>query len=192
LILVRFVLQASPMTETDSPQLPLFQVSARVQVASTPEQVYSVVTDLARSGEWSTECRGGNWVSGEPATVGSVFRGENYRASDVVAWAPVARGEWNTESEVVTAEPARVFAWAMRTKAGKKQQSVWSFDIEAAPEGSLLVHRFRMDAPTEGIQDITASMNPEAKKRFFQDWAVKLERDVEETLGRLKEILDKT
>jgi Polyketide cyclase / dehydrase and lipid transport len=180
------------MTETDSALPPLFQVSARVQVASTPEQVYGVVTDLPRSGEWSTECRGGSWVSGEPATVGSVFRGENYRTPDVVAWAPVVRGEWTTESEVVTAEPPRVFAWAMRTKAGKKQQSVWSFEIEAAAEGSVLTHRFRMDAATEGIQGITESMSPEEKKRFFQEWAAKLERDLGETLGRLKEILDKT
>lgn len=179
------------MTENDSVPPPLFQVSARVQVASTSEQVYSVVSDLPRSGEWSTECRGGDWVFGQPATVGSVFRGENYRAPDVVAWAPVVRGEWTTESEVVTAEAPRVFAWAMRNKAGEKQESVWSFEIEDAPEGSLLVHRFRMDAPTEGIQGITASMSPEAKKRFFQDWAAKLERDLDETLGRLKEILDK-
>ena len=179
------------MTETDSTLSPLFQVSAQVQVACTPQQAYDVVTDLARSGEWSTECRGGHWISGEPATVGSVFRGENYRAADVVAWAPVVRGEWTTESEVVRAEPARAFAWAMRNKAGQKQQSVWSYEIEDAAAGSLLVHRFRMDAPTEGIQGITESMTPEAKKRFFQEWAAKVERDLAETLGRLKEILDK-
>ena len=161
-------------------------------MASTPEQVYSVVTDLARSGEWSSECRGGHWVFGEPATVGSVFRGENYRGPDVLAWAPVARGEWNTDAEVVTAEPPRAFAWSMRNKAGEKQESVWGFDIEPAPEGSVLIHHFRMDAPTEGIQGITASMGPEAKARFFREWAAKLERDIEETLGRLKEILDKT
>jgi hypothetical protein len=179
------------MTETDSGR-PLFHVSARVQVASTPEQVYGVVTDLARSGEWSTECRGGTWVSGEPAAVGSIFRGDNYRPADVVAWAPVVRGEWTTDSEVVTAEPPRVFAWAICNTAGKKQQSVWSFEIEDVPGGSLLVHRFRMDAPTEGIQGITGSMSPEEKKRYFQEWTAKLQRDISETLDRLKEILDKT
>lgn len=179
------------MTQTNLALLPLFEVSARVQVASTPEQVYGVVTDLARSGEWSTECRGGSWVCGEPARVGSVFRGENYRAADVVAWAPVVRGDWLTDSEVVAAEPPRVFAWAIRNRAGEKQQSVWTFEIEEAPGGSLLAHRFRMDAPTEGIGEITSAMTPEAKARFFQEWAAKLERDICETLGRLKEILDK-
>ncbi len=179
------------MTENRSSQPPLFQVDAQVQVASSPEQVYSVVTDLARSGEWSSECRGGQWISGDAGTVGSVFRGENYRTPEVVGWAPVVRGEWSTESEVVAAEPARAFAWAMRNKAGEKQQSVWSFEIEPTPEGSLLAHRFRMDAPTEGIQGITASMNPEEKRRFFEEWSAKLERDLAETLGRLKEILDK-
>jgi len=179
------------MTDTRSAQ-PLFEVSAQVPVASSPEQVYGVVTDLARSGEWSTECRGGSWVSGDAGAVGSVFRGENYRTPEVVAWAPVVRGEWTTDSEVVAAEPARRFAWAIRTKDGKKQQSVWSFEIEPTPDGSLLTHHFRMGAPTEGIQGITAEMSAEEKQRFFDEWAAKLERDITETLGRLKEILDKT
>ncbi|HST48992.1 SRPBCC family protein [Jatrophihabitans sp.] len=178
------------MTETRSARPPLFEASAQVAVASSPEQVYRVVTDLPRSGEWSVECRGGRWVSGEAGAVGSVFRGENFRSPEVVAWAPVVRGDWTTESEVVAAEPARRFAWAMRTKAGQKQESIWSFEIEPGPDGSVLAHRFRMDAATEGIQGITASMNAEEKQRFFAEWSAKLERDLAETLDRLKKILD--
>lgn len=169
---------------------PLFDVRVEVQVTSTPEQTYALVTDLARSGEWSAECLGGSWVSGEPATVGAVFRGENERAEDVVAWAPVVRGRWTTEAEVVGAEPGRLFEWAMRTKDGQKQQSIWGFEIEPSPGGSRLTHRFRMGRATEGIQGITAEMSPAERERFFAEWAAKLEQDMAATLARLKQLLD--
>jgi Polyketide cyclase / dehydrase and lipid transport len=179
------------MTVTNSATAPLFQLRVETLVARTPEQVYAVVTDLGRSGEWSSECRGGKWISGEPATVGAVFRGENFRAPQVVAWAPVVRGDWSTESEVVTAEPGRCFAWAMRNKAGHKQESVWAFDIEPAPEGSLLVHRFWMGEATEGIQGITSGMSQEDRQLFFTEWNAKLERELGETMRRLKEVLER-
>ncbi|HTZ45137.1 MAG TPA: SRPBCC family protein [Jatrophihabitans sp.] len=170
----------------------LFDVHVEVTVASTPDQVYALVTDLGRSGEWSEECLGGSWISGEPATVGAVFQGENDRSADVVAWAPVVRGRWSTESEVVTAEPGRVFEWAMRTKTGARQESVWGFEIEPAPGGgSRLVHRFRMGAPTEGIQGITSEMSPAEKEQFFTEWGAKLHHDMAVTAGRLKQILDR-
>jgi len=111
--------------------------------------VYAIVTDLTRSAEWSVECIGGQWISGTPGAVGSVFRGNNVRAEDVVAWAPVVRGTWSTESEVVAAEPERLFSWAMRTKAGQRQDSVWSYLLEPTDDGCLLVHHFRMGKATE-------------------------------------------
>src|SRR5438094_139272 len=113
------------MGGTSVEKAPLFQSRADVHVSATPDEVYAVISDLPRSGEWSPECTGGEWVSGEPATVGAVFRGHNYRPEDVVAWAPVVRGNWSTEAEVVAAEPGRTFRWAMRDSSGAKQESVW-------------------------------------------------------------------
>src|SRR4051812_3824382 len=92
---------------------PLFELRSEITVAASPELVYSVVSDLPRSGEWSPECTGGEWVSGTPGTVGAVFRGSNLRPEDVVGWAPLIRGVWHTDSQVVAAEPGRTFRWAM-------------------------------------------------------------------------------
>lgn len=63
---------------------PLFELSADILVEASPEEVHNVVSDLPRSGEWSPECQGGEWIRGEPATVGAVFRGENLRSGDLV------------------------------------------------------------------------------------------------------------
>lgn len=171
--------------------VPLFQVRVSVPVAAAPADVYAVVTDLPRSGEWSVECRSGSWVEGVPATVGAVFRGVNFRAPDVVAWAPVVRGEWTTEAEVVVAEPGRRFAWSMRDNAGNRQDSVWGFEIAPAAAGSVLTHHFRMGTPTEGIRGITADMDDAETARFFTEWGAKLDGDLAATLDRIKAVIER-
>ncbi|WP_328330967.1 MULTISPECIES: SRPBCC family protein [unclassified Streptomyces] len=176
-------------TNTESPLL--FDVRARIQIAATPAEVYAVVSDLPRSTEWSPECTGGAWVSGRPATVGAVFRGENLRADDVVAWAPVVRGTWRTESQVVAAEPGRVFRWAMRDSTGTPQDSVWSYEIAPDGDGCVLVHGLRMGTATEGIRGITAEMDEATRKKFFADWTEKLAGDLQVTLRRVKAIVEK-
>ncbi len=178
------------MAETSNGNGPLFQVRVSVDISAPPERVYGVVTDLPRSGEWSEECTGGQWVSGTPATVGAVFRGENHRGEDVVAWAPVVRGTWTTFAEVVEAEPARTFSWSMRDSAGERQDSVWSFDVEPSPGGSVLTHRFRMGRATEGIRGITADMDETLRKQFFADWGAKLEKDLAATLERIRTVVE--
>ncbi|CAL9491140.1 MULTISPECIES: SRPBCC family protein [Streptomyces] len=172
-------------------QNPLFRSRAQVHVAATPAEVYAAVSDLARMGEWSPECLGGEWTTGEPGAVGSVFRGDNERAEDVVAWAPVVRGRWTTYAEVVAAEPGRTFQWAMHNSKGEKQDSVWGFTIEPDGEGTLLVHHFRMGAATEGIQGITAEMDDARKQQFFAEWGDKVAGDLAETLGRIKVVIEK-
>ncbi|MFI8993276.1 SRPBCC family protein [Streptomyces sp. NPDC053542] len=179
------------MTPTHTESTPLFDVRAQTYVAAPPAEVYAVVSDLPRSSEWSPECTGGAWVSGRPATVGAVFRGENLRADDVVAWAPVVRGTWRTESQVVAAEPGRVFRWAMRDSAGNAQDSVWSYEITPDGDGCVLVHGLRMGTATEGIRGITSEMDEATKEKFFADWTEKLAGDLRDTLHRIKAIAEK-
>lgn len=184
------------MTDTELKDIslentPLFEVSAETHITASPNEVYATVSDLPRSSEWSVECTGGQWISGTPATAGAVFRGENHRSEDVVAWAPVVRGEWTTESEVVEATPGRAFRWAIRDRAGQRQESVWSFETRAADHGCVLVHRFWMGRPTEGIRGITAHMDPAEKQQFFNDWTAKLTADITATVQRIKGVIEK-
>ncbi|MGW3205219.1 SRPBCC family protein [Streptomyces sp. NPDC001135] len=176
--------------EAENEKVPLFDIGVDVHVAAAPEFVYTVVSDLPRSHQWSEECTGGEWIEGEPGALGSVFRGHNDRSDDVVAWAPVVRGPWTTTAEVVAAEPARRFAWAMRTLSGRPQDSVWGFTLRAADGGTQLVHHFRMGTATEGILGITAEMDDDEKKRFFKEWGEKLKSDMAATAGRLKKVIE--
>ncbi|GAA1910911.1 SRPBCC family protein [Streptomyces sodiiphilus] len=172
---------------------PLFELSAEIHVDATPEEVYDVVSDLGRSGEWSPECQGGTWVSGAPRAVGSVFRGENLRSPEVVAWAPLVRGTWYTESRVVAAERGVTFRWMMLSHAQEDQESIWGFDTSLAPQGgTTLVHHFRMGKATAGIHKITADLDEPGRERFVKEWTEKLVQDLGETLTRIKEVVEKS
>lgn len=175
------------MTIIDSS--PLFTAAESIELDLSPDEVYDAVSDLARSGDWSPECRGGVWT-GEPGAVGSVFRGENYRAENVVGWAPLVRGTWYTEAEVVEADRPVRFAWAMRTHAGTTQDSVWGFRIEPGATGSVLTHDYVMVRATEGIHHIVADLDEAERVRFVQEWGAKIVDDVRRTLEAIKAVLE--
>ncbi|MDQ1014633.1 SRPBCC family protein [Streptomyces afghaniensis] len=170
---------------------PLFDLRADILISATPLEVYSVVSDLPRSSEWSPECRGGTWVSGEPSTVGAVFRGENLRSEDVVAWAPLVRGVWHTECRITAADPGRTFRWMMLTHAREDQESIWGFDMAPAGDRCVLTHHFRMGRATAGIHKIVADLDEDDRKRFVADWTAKLEQDLDATLKRIKDVIEK-
>lgn len=181
------------MTQTETGEsTTTFLVRAEIQVNATPEALYELVSDLGRSGEWSPECRGGAWVQGEPGQVGSIFRGDNVRGTDVVPWAPVIRGPWNTESEVIEAVPGRTFRWVILNSARGRQESVWSYEIEpAAGGGSTLVHHYRLGRLTEGLSKIFADLDEEGRARFVREWNAKLAEDVKASVAGIKAYLER-
>ncbi|GAA1008415.1 hypothetical protein STXM2123_5052 [Streptomyces sp. F-3] len=179
------------MANTIIEKSPLFELRASKRISASPDEIYAVVSDLPRSAEWSPECKGGEWVEGEPSAVGSIFRGENLRGEDVVGWAPLIRGTWYTEARIVAAEPGRTFRWMMLTHAREDQESIWGFDIEPDGDGSILTHHFRMGKATAGIRKIVKDLSEPEREKFITEWTEKLERDLDETLDRIKDVIEK-
>jgi hypothetical protein len=102
----------------------------RVTVAVTPEVAYAAIVDVRRMGEWSPENLGGEWVDGEPATVGATFRGRNHDG----------HLGWETISHVTAAEPGRSIAW--RVALPGEEGTDWRFDFEPDPHGVVVTERF--------------------------------------------------
>ncbi|SIM16945.1 polyketide cyclase/dehydrase and lipid transport [Mycobacteroides abscessus subsp. abscessus] len=152
----------------------LFEIETSAFCTASPDELYALVSDLPESGRWSPECIGGQWISGEPGQVGARFRGNNNRATDVVAWAPVVRGGWQTESEIVAAEAPRQFSW--------------SYFVEPVEGGSTLRHHYRMGKPTEGITEIMSHLDEEGKQRFVREWGDKLRADMQATVDAIARI----
>jgi hypothetical protein len=100
-----------------------FTYADSVHVAADPQAVYDVVSDVTRTGEWSPICARCEWDDGDGPRVGAHFTGFNVKPDR----------EWETRSEVVAAEPGRVFRWTVN--GGRV---FWGFEIAPDGEGSRL------------------------------------------------------
>jgi len=60
------------------PQATGAQVDVELIVDKEPTAMWDLITDVARIGEWSPECKGGAWLDGGTPRVGARFEGENH------------------------------------------------------------------------------------------------------------------
>jgi uncharacterized protein YndB with AHSA1/START domain len=92
-------------------------------IAATPEEVYSAISDVTRMGEWSEECHTCTWHDGfDGPEVGATFDGHNRHGTN----------EWTTQGKVVEAEPGRAFAF--ECSMYDFHYATWGYRIE--PTGS--------------------------------------------------------
>lgn len=77
------------------------QHSESILVSVPPEQLYDLVSDIARTGEWSPICTGCTWEDGAGPLEGAWFTGRNQARERT----------WETRSRVVVADRGREFAW---------------------------------------------------------------------------------
>ena len=77
-----------------------------IQVDAPPEQVWALVSDVTRMGEWSPETVKGEWIDGASTpVVGARFKGRNKRG--------ILR--WSTKCTVVACEPGKEFSFVVAT-----------------------------------------------------------------------------
>lgn len=95
-----------------------------IVIASTPERVYDIVSDVTRTGEWSPVCKACSWENEEDGPrVGAWFTGRN----------ETSRRTWKTRSQVVAAERGREFAFVVGEGYVK-----WAFTLAPVDEGTSL------------------------------------------------------
>lgn len=108
-----------------------------VEVAAGPAQVWAVLSDPTRTGEWSHECHTVSWVDGhDRAEVGAQFRGRN-RARMM---------RWTRTCTITDVEPDRRLVF--RTHGGYPPDSTeWRFDLAPTPSGGTrITQSFRIIA----------------------------------------------
>ena len=91
-----------------------------VVVERSPEDVYALISDVTRTGEWSEQCHACEWDSAARGE-GATFTGHNRT--------PVR--EWATVSTVTVDEPDSRFEWTIGTSGTR-----WGYRVEAAGDGS--------------------------------------------------------
>jgi uncharacterized protein YndB with AHSA1/START domain len=105
-------------------------ITASVVVDAPPDAVWRVVSDVARMGEWSPECRKVVLLGARRAEVGVRMVGINRRGLAV----------WPTVSTVVRLEPGRAVAWRTRESG-----ATWTYELEPAGGGTRLTGRRDLD-----------------------------------------------
>ena len=103
-------------------------------VAATPEQVWAVLRDVTRVGEWSHECRSSHWLSGSSAAaVGARFRGKSKSGFM----------RWSRPCTITTLTPARELVW--ETHGGiYGDNTEWRYELEPTDSGTRIVQSFRV------------------------------------------------
>lgn len=118
------------------------------------DAVYDLVSDIARTGEWSPICTGCWWDdASEAGQVGAWFTGRNEQPGRT----------WETRSQVVTADQGREFAWIVGGtyvrwgftvephSKGTRLTEMWEF----LPEGIAMFHEAYGDRAADEIDERT-------------------------------------
>jgi hypothetical protein len=101
-------------------------LTASIEVPSTPSEVWEVVSDLRRTGEWSPECR--HVVPLGRLRRGALLLGLNRRG----------RVRWATLSRVTAFSPGREIAWVVLTN-----RSEWRYELRPTPTGTTITQTRR-------------------------------------------------
>jgi uncharacterized membrane protein len=143
-------------------------ISATVDIEAGTEEVWAVVSDLARMPEFSPELRKA-FVVGR-AGVGARIIGINRRGAVV----------WPTTSKVVRWEPGRAVAWKTRESG-----ATWVYEIEPTATGSTVTGRRVLPRFTMG----TSVLGPVIGGAAGHD--VELAEGIRTTLERIRSTVER-
>lgn len=103
-----------------------------VEVDATVPQVWEVVSDVTRIGEWSHECLAARWLGDADGPAPGVrFRGRN-RAG----WA-----RWGRTCEIVSMEPPRQIVWRTVPTLLFPDSTQWGILLEPTSDGRTRIRQ---------------------------------------------------
>jgi len=111
--------------------------SGEVQVTAmaTPDQVWALLADVTRAGEWSHENKGGEWFDGATsAAPGAHFRGLNKNG----------KMKWSRECEVLVADAPHVISWRTIPTWKFPDSTRWTYEIDPTADGCRITQRFEV------------------------------------------------
>jgi uncharacterized protein YndB with AHSA1/START domain len=129
-------------------------VSVTQEIGAPPEQVWAMVSDLTRMGEWSPENEGATWLRGATGPKpGATFSGANRNG----------KKKWKTAGTIVDAEPGRLLTF--RIKAAGFKVAEWRYVFESVATGCRVTESWTdqrgkiakaLGKPVSGVADRAA------------------------------------
>lgn len=116
-------------------------VEASLRIATSTDQAWAAVTDIALPTRFSAELTSVEWLDGaDHVSVGARFRGHN---------AHPALGEWSTDAVVTEVIDGRRWTWDVHAFEGTG--ATWAFEIEPASSGVIVRQWGRMGPGRSGL-----------------------------------------
>ncbi|RNL60734.1 SRPBCC family protein [Nocardioides marmoriginsengisoli] len=146
-------------------------ISASIEIAAPPAQVWAQVSDLRNMSQWS------------PQTAKSILRGENGLGARFININRKGPLVWPTQTKIVRfdepgADSTGEIAWRV-----KENYTIWSLRLEPTTDGGTKLTSTR-EAP-EGISDVSVRLT---KVAFggVPKFTSQLETDMGKTLAKIK------
>ena len=127
-----------------------------IDIDAPVESVWALVADPTRTGEWSIECRGAEWLDGATTpAAGARFRGRNRRNGT----------RWSRVCEVLDVDAPRRLVWRTMPTRLLPDSTRWEFEVVAKGAGSTLTERMQV-LQIPGFYDrLFAAMLPQHRDR---------------------------
>ena len=140
--------------------------TASIDIAASPQEVYGMVSDITRMGEWSPEATGGSWTDGGTGAVGDWFVGDNQ----------AGEREWSRDCQVAAADPGKDFTFVV---GGVEANCTWwSYEMDEIEDGTRLTERWWMVNKTPAM----AAAAPEV----YDARIINTEFGMQQTLAAIK------
>ncbi|MBT0567325.1 SRPBCC family protein [Williamsia sp. CHRR-6] len=148
-----------------------------IVIAAAPDEIYRVVSDVTRTGEWSPICVGCRWddddVPGpDGPQVGAWFIGTNV----------TPQRTWETRSVVTVADRPHEFAWSVG-----EGWVEWGYRLRAVDGGTELTERWHLTPAGEAR--FAELYGDQATEQIAERRSAAL-RGIPATLARIKDIVE--
>ncbi|WP_116050904.1 SRPBCC family protein [Amycolatopsis palatopharyngis] len=132
-------------------------VEVETRIATVPERVWQLVSDIELMPKLSPELQSVRWLGGaDGPALGARFAGRNKHES---------LGEWETTSHIVRFEPPKVFAWAVEDPACPT--ATWRFTIEPVRGATVLRQWVQLGPAPSGLSLAIEKMPEKEQKIVF-------------------------
>jgi len=156
---------------------------ASIEIAATPEQVWSLVSDVQLMVKLSEELQEVTWLDDatEPAS-GRQFSGRSFHP---------ALGEWTSVSTITECEPGVRLVWDVDAGQGDEPSSQWGFEIEPTAAGTRLSQFGRMGPERSGLSYAIDRL-PAKEAKIVANRLAEFQAGLESNLKAFKELAEGT
>ena len=148
--------------------------SGSVVVARTADELYDMVADVTRMGEWSPVCTACWWDSGATPVVGARFTGRNQQADRT----------WETRSAVVVAKRGHEFAFIV-SETGTR----WGYQFRPVEGGTQITESWNLTPEVVAVWKQRAGPDAEAQ---ILDRVERTRAEIAATLAAIKKAAEST